>query len=106
MSVQPKVQPSFDDWLADERAAFESRSEYVNGEVFAMTGASEAHNLIVTNTVRELDTQMKARPCRVYANDMKVRIRATTNAVTRIWSPCAASAISTTAAGMSSSTRP
>jgi Uma2 family endonuclease len=76
MSVQPKFQFSFDDWLADERAAFESRSEYVNGEVFAMTGASEAHNLIVTNTVRELSTQMKGRPCRVYANDMKVRIRA------------------------------
>jgi Uma2 family endonuclease len=76
MSVKPEPQFSFDDWLADERAAFESRSEYVNGEVFAMTGGSEAHNLIVTNTVRELSTQMKGRPCRVYANDLKVRIRA------------------------------
>jgi len=76
LSVQPKAQPNFDDWLADERAAFESRSEYVNGEIFAMTGASEAHNLIVTNTGRELGTQMKGRPCRVYANDMKIRIRA------------------------------
>jgi len=53
MSVQAKAQLNFDDWLADERAAFESRSEYVNGEILAMTGASEAYNLIVTNTVGE-----------------------------------------------------
>jgi Uma2 family endonuclease len=75
MSLQPKHQYSFEEWLAQERTTFESKSEFINGECFAMTGASEAHNLIVTNTVAMLHGQMKARPCRVYANDMKVHLR-------------------------------
>jgi len=81
MSLQPKPILTFDDWLANERAAIEQRSEYLDGEVFAMTGAREQHNLIVTNLIGELHPQMKGRPCRIYANDMKVRIR-TANAGT------------------------
>ncbi|WP_295436678.1 Uma2 family endonuclease [uncultured Thiodictyon sp.] len=76
MLLQPKPSLTFDDWLANERAAIEGRSEYIDGEVFAMTGAREQHNLIVTNLIGELHPQMKGRPCRIYANDMKVRIRA------------------------------
>jgi len=76
MLPQPKPILTFDDWLANERAAIEGRNEYIDGEVFAMTGAREQHNLIVTNLIGELHPQMKGRPCRVYANDMKVRIRA------------------------------
>ncbi len=76
MALNPKSFLTFEDWLEAERAALETRSEYIAGEVFATTGASEAHNLIVTNTVREISAQMKGRPCRVYANDMKVYIRA------------------------------
>jgi len=62
MSIQPQPFYSIEDWLADERRALEMRSEYVDGEVFAMTGAREAHNLIVTNISRELSTQAKGRP--------------------------------------------
>jgi Uma2 family endonuclease len=75
MSLAPKHHLSFDDWLEGERASLEGRSEFVGGEVFAMTGASVEHNAIVANIVRELGTQMKGRPCQVYANDLKVRVR-------------------------------
>jgi Uma2 family endonuclease len=75
MSLQPKPNLSFEEWLAGERANLEGRSEFVNGEVFAMTGASLAHNAIVTNISAELRNQMKGRPCQVYANDVKVLIR-------------------------------
>jgi len=75
MSLQPKPFLSLDDWLESERAAFEARSEYLDGEVFAMTGASFKHNIIVMNIGSELRTRMKGRPCQVYANDMKVLIR-------------------------------
>jgi Uma2 family endonuclease len=75
MSLQPKRRLTFDDWLEGERASLEGRSEYLDGEVFAMTGASVEHNAIVVNIVRELSFQMKGRPCQVYANDLKVRIR-------------------------------
>ncbi|KAA6186951.1 Uma2 family endonuclease [Thiohalocapsa marina] len=76
MSAQPKPFYRIEDWLADERAALETRSEYIDGEVFAMPGASEARNLIVTNISGELRSAFESRPCRVYANDMKVHIRA------------------------------
>jgi Uma2 family endonuclease len=76
MSVQPVPRLSFDDWLAAERAMTDARSEFVDGEVFAMTGATEAHNLIATNVVRELGTQFRRRPCYIYAGDMKVRVDA------------------------------
>jgi hypothetical protein len=52
MSLLPKPQLSFDDWLADERAAIEGRTEYIGGEIFAMTGATAAHIGIVTNQRR------------------------------------------------------
>jgi len=75
MALQPKPHLSFDEWLEGERASLEERSEYVAGEVFAMTGASVEHNAIVGNILGQLWTQMKGRPCHVYANDLKVRIR-------------------------------
>ena len=76
MSAAPQPRLSFDDWLAIERTATDQRSEYVDGEIFAMTGGTEEHNLIVANLVRELGNQFKDRPCRVYPSDMKVHIAA------------------------------
>ena len=75
MSLQPKQTLSFEEWLEGERAVLEGRSEFVDGEVFAMTGASLAHNAIVSNINREISIQLKKRPCQVYANDVKVLIR-------------------------------
>jgi Uma2 family endonuclease len=75
MSLQPKSQLTFEDWLEAERASLEGRTEYLAGEAFAMTGASVEHNAIVVNIARELSIQMKGRACQVYANDLKVRIR-------------------------------
>ena len=73
MSTQLAVKLTPEEYLAVERQN-EFKSEYWNGEMFAMAGASEAHNLIVTNVVRELSLQLKGRPCKVYSNDMRVRI--------------------------------
>ena len=76
MSLQARSTLSFEEWLEGERAALEGRSEFVGGEVFAMTGASLAHNAIVSNIIREVSIQLKGRPCQVYANDVKVLIPA------------------------------
>jgi len=64
---------SFKDYLAIERE-LDTRNEYIGGQVYAMTGAKENHNLIVVNLAAELRARFKQRPCRVFANDMKVRI--------------------------------
>ncbi|OUY06561.1 Uma2 family endonuclease [Acinetobacter populi] len=50
------------------------KHELINGEVFAMVGASSAHNLISGNIFADLRLHLKAKPCRPYINDMKVRI--------------------------------
>ena len=66
---------SLEEWLEGERADLEGRSEYLDGEVFAMVGASLEHNTIIMNIGRKLSIHFKGRPCQVYANDMKVIIR-------------------------------
>jgi Uma2 family endonuclease len=64
------------DYLAFERAS-ELKHEYFAGEVFAMSGASEAHNLICTSTSFLLYGQLRSRPCNVYPGDMRVKVEAT-----------------------------
>jgi len=61
-----------DEYLRRERAA-ETKSEYDDGVVYAMSGASERHNLIVTGLVSGLRGRLPSR-CRVYPSDMRVRI--------------------------------
>ena len=63
-----------EEYLAREAEA-EYKSEYRDGEVVAMTGASRAHVLIVTNVVSELRTRLKHRPCEVYAADLRLKVQ-------------------------------
>jgi len=59
--------------LEIERKA-ERKSEYWNGEVLEMPGASEAHNLIATNTSCLAGSQLRTKDCRVYRSDMRVQV--------------------------------
>ena len=74
MSSDPKTFVTEEEYLAVERRA-ESRSEFFNGEMFALAGASRRHNMVVTNLVIALGTQLRDRPCNVYSNDMRVRVK-------------------------------
>lgn len=76
MPLQPKPYLSSADYLAIERSA-EFKSEYFNGEIFAMSGASEPHNVIVLNTGAEIRQHLKKRPCKIYTNDMRVKVSPT-----------------------------
>jgi Uma2 family endonuclease len=75
-SPVPKRRLSPAGYLALERAA-ETRSEYLDGEVFAMAGASRRHNLITANVIARLGLQLERRPCEVYPSDMRVTVPAT-----------------------------
>ncbi len=55
------------------------RSEYINGEIISMSGASRAHNLITNNISGELRNILKGSGCEVYANDMRVSTPITTS---------------------------
>ena len=61
------------EYLALERAA-ETKSEYIDGILVAMSGATREHILVTVNIVSELNRQLRGRPCEVYAQDMRVRI--------------------------------
>lgn len=76
MTLKTQPQYGFEDYLAAERAGRDVKHEYVNGEVFAMTGASFNHNLIVLDLGSELRARLKGRLCHVLPNDMRVRIEA------------------------------
>jgi Uma2 family endonuclease len=64
-----------EEYLAAEQSA-ERKSEYLNGEVFAMAGTTR-HNPIVTNLVGELRNQLRKLPCDIYSQDLRVRVSAT-----------------------------
>jgi Uma2 family endonuclease len=61
-----------EEYLALERAA-EYKSEYLDGVIYAMAGASEPHNIIASNINRHLGNSFEDRPCLVYTSDMKIR---------------------------------
>jgi Uma2 family endonuclease len=72
--IIPYITP--DEYLRLERQS-EHKSEYINGEIFAMTGASRKHNLVAGNIFGELRQQLKDRPCEAYMGDMRVKVTAT-----------------------------
>ncbi|HEX8231344.1 MAG TPA: Uma2 family endonuclease [Chloroflexia bacterium] len=74
VAVEPYYSP--EQYLALERKA-QSRSEYVNGGIYAMSGASREHNLISLNIAGELRAQLRGQPCEVYISDMRVKVSAT-----------------------------
>jgi Uma2 family endonuclease len=61
-----------EEYLAIERAA-ECKSEYADGRIHAMSGASRRHSLIVSNINRNLGNQLVDRPCEVHMADMRVK---------------------------------
>ena len=76
VSLQTKVRYTPEEYLAMERSA-EHKSEYFAGEIFAMGGGSERHNLIAGNVFSLLHAQLRNRPCKVYSSDMRVKVSAT-----------------------------
>ncbi len=73
MAAVAKTTISPQDYLAREREA-ETKNEYIDGEIYAMTGASEPHNTISINLILTLGPQVRSRTCDIYASDMRVRV--------------------------------
>ncbi len=71
MATNPKKLFSPEEYLELERQA-DYKSEYLDGEIFAMAGASEPHILIESNVIRELGNQLLDKPCQVYTSNIKI----------------------------------
>lgn len=53
--------------------AHEARCEFVNGEIIAMAGASERHELLVMNLGRVIGNCLRGRTCRVYGSNLRIK---------------------------------
>ena len=74
-SIAARTYLTPEEYIVAERKAT-LKSEYLNGEIVAMPGASDTHNLITMNASTALYNQLADRGCRVYASDMRVGISA------------------------------
>jgi Uma2 family endonuclease len=78
----PKL--TVEDYLEGEKLS-EVRHEYVNGEIFAMTGASKVHNRLTRRLTRLFEDALDGKPYEAFATDVKVRVR--TQAEDRFYYP-------------------
>jgi Uma2 family endonuclease len=65
-----------EEYLALEMAAKEGRAEYFDGEIYAMSGGSQAHNFLTQNMAFALRQHLKGSPCRSFMNDIRLRVDA------------------------------
>jgi len=75
VALQQQLKFSLDDFMQWESEQSE-RHEFINGEVFAMTGARDGHNTISGNLFSALRSTLRGSPCRAFIADMKLRIDA------------------------------
>ncbi len=73
MSALPETKWTVEQYLAFERAS-EVRHEYLKGQIYDFAGASENHSLVLGSTYANLYTQLRKKPCKVYATDMRVKV--------------------------------
>jgi len=66
---------SMEQYLAWE-AGQPGRNTYVRGEVFALTGARQAHVAVTGNVYAALKTALRGGACRAFVSDMKLRVDA------------------------------
>lgn len=62
------------EYLAMEDASSE-KHEFIGGQVYAMAGASFAHNQVVSNAFVDIGSFLKDKPCRIYGSDLKVHVK-------------------------------
>ncbi len=63
-----------EEYLALEEEA-EYRSEYYQGEIFAMSGGSANHNRIIKNLVIALESAFEGKPCEAFITDMRLLVK-------------------------------
>ena len=68
-----KTKISVEDYLEGEKIS-PVKYEYVEGEVYAMAGTSDRHNLIVGDIISSLIVHLRDSPCQPFFGDIKVRV--------------------------------
>jgi Uma2 family endonuclease len=64
---------SEDEYLKRELVA-DIKHEYIDGQIYAMSGASNNHSRIAANMLREIGNHLKGKPCEAFMADTKVKV--------------------------------
>lgn len=67
-----KTKISVEDYLEGEKIS-KTKHEFVNGEVYAMAGASDTHHRISANCFKKLDDHLEDTDCEAFMVDMKLK---------------------------------
>ncbi|NOT49529.1 MAG: Uma2 family endonuclease [Acidobacteria bacterium] len=72
----PKLRPKItvEEYLEGEKVS-PIRHEYLDGEVYAMSGASKRHNRISGNLLEKLRLHLKGADCETFYNEVKLRVK-------------------------------
>ena len=73
MAANPEKRYTLEEYLELDRSS-EERLEFWDGEVFCMSGGSRSHVEIETNLIAFLKPQLRARGCRVFPADMRIKV--------------------------------
>ena len=73
-AAERKSRLTVEEYLDFENKSFEIRHEYLAGEIWAMVGGSDRHNLVAGNLYIQLKRHLRGTPCRTFMADMKLRI--------------------------------
>ena len=74
--VQPKKRYTPAEYYALERDA-PYKSDYYDGEIFAMAGGSGEHSDITSNIIIAIGSRLRGGPCRVRESNQRLKVRAT-----------------------------
>jgi Uma2 family endonuclease len=73
VASNPITKVTAEEYLALDRAA-EFRSEFLNGEIIAMSGGSMRHSGLKVNLYGEVRSALRGTSCRVFDSDLRVRV--------------------------------
>jgi Uma2 family endonuclease len=73
VASSPSTKVTAEEYLALDRAA-EFRSEFIDGEIIAMSGGSMRHSGVKINLVGEVRDALRGTPCQAFDSDLRVRV--------------------------------
>src|SRR2546422_7535750 len=76
MIAQPAGRLTEAEYLEFERSV-ESRNEFFDGEVFAMSGGTPLHSQIAANLIQVIGRRLSGGRCVVYTSDLRLKVEAT-----------------------------
>lgn len=73
MAANPSRKYTLEEYF-DLELSTNERFEYFDGEIFSMSGVSDAHDQIETNSLTALSIRLRERPCRVFSANMRIKV--------------------------------